>query len=46
MYISTTVVALYHIVVQPVRTVGYFGGVYWGGGGKWWVVIGTLEGVS
>lgn len=37
MYISTTVVALYHIVVQPVRTVGYFGGVYWGWG---WEMVG------
>lgn len=46
MYTSKTSVAFYLYVVQPVRTVGYFGGMYWGGVGKWWVVIRTLEGVS
>lgn len=37
MYVSKTSVALYNIAVQPVRTVGYFGGVYWGWG---WVMLG------
>lgn len=37
MYFSKTSVALYN-VVQPVRTVGYFGGVYRGRG---WEMVGS-----
>lgn len=37
MYFSKTSVALYNIALQPVRTVGYFGGVYWGWG---WEMLG------
>lgn len=37
MYTSETSVALYQYVVQPIRTVGYFRGVYWGWG---WEMVG------